>query len=121
MDNAVFGKTMENVKNIEILNLSQQKRRRNYLLSEPNYDTTKFFIENLLAIKIKKETEIVMNKPFHLGLSIQKLSINVWVSVWIYKTKYGENVKLCYMDTDCTHCTHKNRWYLQGYCRRCWN
>ena len=42
------------LKNIEILNLSQQKRRRNYLLSEPNYDTTKFFIENLLAIKIKK-------------------------------------------------------------------
>ena len=77
MDNAVFGKTMENVKNIEILNLSQQKRRRNYLLSEPNYDTTKFFIENLLAIKIKKETEIVMNKTAHLGLSIQKLSINV--------------------------------------------
>ena len=66
------------LKNIEILNLSQQRRRRrNYLLSEPNYDATKFLIENLLAIKTKKETEIVMNKTAHLGLSIQKLSINV--------------------------------------------
>ena len=66
------------LKNIEILNLSQQRRRRrNYLLSELNYDATKFLIENLLAIKIKKETEIVMNKTAHLGLSIQKLSINV--------------------------------------------
>ena len=39
---------------IEILNLSQQKKKRNYLVSESNYHTVKFFTENLLAIEIKK-------------------------------------------------------------------
>ena len=48
--NAVFGKTMENVKNIEVLKLVTTERRRNYLVSEPNYHTTKFFTENLLAL-----------------------------------------------------------------------
>ena len=53
MNNAVFGKTMENVRNIEILNLSQHKKR-NYLVSEPNYHTTKFFTGHLLAIELEK-------------------------------------------------------------------
>ena len=52
MNSAVFGKTMENVKKIEVLNLSQQKELK---LSEPNYDTTKFFIGYLLAIEMKKK------------------------------------------------------------------
>ena len=51
MNNAVFGKAMKNVKKIEVLNLSQQKEPK---LSEPNYDSTKFFIGHLLAIEIKK-------------------------------------------------------------------
>ena len=42
-------------------------------MSEPNYHTTKFFTENLLAIEMKK-TEILMNKPVYLGLSILELS-----------------------------------------------
>ena len=52
-NNAVFGKTTENVRKIEILNLSL-KRRRNYLVSEPNYHTTKSSTENVLAIEMKK-------------------------------------------------------------------
>ena len=52
-NNAVFGKAMENVRKIEILNLSL-KRRRNYLVSEPNYHTTKSSTENVLAIEMKK-------------------------------------------------------------------
>ena len=71
--NAVFGKTMENVKNIEVLKLVTTERRRNYLVSEPNYHTTKFFTENLLAIEIRK-TQILMNKPVNLVLSILDVS-----------------------------------------------
>ena len=68
MHNVVFRKTMENVRK-----LVTTERRRNYLVSEPNYHTTKFFTENLLAIEMKK-TEILMNKPVYLGLSILELS-----------------------------------------------
>ena len=41
-------------------------------MPEPNYHITKFFTENLLAIEMKK-TEIFMNEPVHLGLSILEL------------------------------------------------
>ena len=53
MNNAVFGKTMENVRNHTNIKLVTTERRRNYLVSKPNYNTRKFFSENLLAIEIK--------------------------------------------------------------------
>ena len=73
LNSAVFGKIMENVKNHREIKLVTTERRRNYLVSEPNYHTTTFFTENLLAIEMKK-TEILMNKPVCLGLSILELS-----------------------------------------------
>ena len=70
MNNAVFEKAMENVRKHRDIKLVKTERRRNYLVSEPNYHTTKIFTEHLLAIEIKKKTEILMNKPVYLGLSI---------------------------------------------------
>ena len=54
MNTAVFGKTMENVRKYRNIKLVITEKRRNYLVSEPNYHTTKFFTENLLAIEMKK-------------------------------------------------------------------
>ena len=54
MNNAVFGKTMENVRKHRDIKLVTTERGRNYLASEPNYNKTKFFTENLLAIEMKK-------------------------------------------------------------------
>ena len=54
MNNAVFGKTMENVRKHRDIKLVTTERRRNYLVSEPNYHTTKFFTKNLLVIQMKK-------------------------------------------------------------------
>ena len=73
MNNAVFGKTMENVRKHRDIKLVTTERRINYLLSGPNYHTTKFFTKNLLAIEIKK-TQVVMNNPVYLGLSILDIS-----------------------------------------------
>ena len=67
MNNAVFGKTMENMRKHRNIKLVTTERKRNNLVSEPNYLTTKFFAENLLAIKMIK-TQILMNKPVYLGL-----------------------------------------------------
>ena len=64
---------MRNQRNIKF---ETTERRRNYLVSEPNYHTTKFFTENLLTKK-KKKTQILMNKPVYLGLSILNLSKTV--------------------------------------------
>ena len=54
MNNAVFGKAMENVVMHRDIKLLTTERRRKYLVSEPNYHTTNFFTENLLAIEMKK-------------------------------------------------------------------
>ena len=54
MNNAVFGKTMENVGKHRNIKLVTKERRRNYLVSELNYHTTKIFTENLLAIEMTK-------------------------------------------------------------------
>ena len=54
MNNALFGKIMKNVKKNGNSKLVATERRRNYLVSKPNYHTIKFFTENLLAIEMKK-------------------------------------------------------------------
>ena len=56
MKNAVFEKTMENVKKHRTIKLVTTQRRRNYLVLEPNYHTTKFFTEYVLAIEMKKKS-----------------------------------------------------------------
>ena len=100
MNNAVFGKTMENVRKHRNIKLATTERKMNYLVSEPNYHTTKFFAENLLAIEFKKN-QILMNKPAYLGLSILELSKILIYEFWYdyVKPKYGKKGKLCYMDT----------------------
>ena len=53
INNAVFGKTMENVRKQRVIKFVTTNKRRNYLVSEPKY-TTKWFAENLVAIAMKK-------------------------------------------------------------------
>ena len=47
MSNSVFGGTMENVTKQRDIKLVTKERRKNYLVSEPNYHTTKYFTGNL--------------------------------------------------------------------------
>ena len=73
-------------------------KRSNHLLSERNYYSTKFFTEHLLAIEIRK-TQIFMDKPVYLSLSILELSKIVMYQCWFdcIKHKYQEQAKLCYI------------------------
>ena len=45
MNNANFGKAMENVRKQRYIKLVTTKARRNYLISQPNYHTTGFFLK----------------------------------------------------------------------------
>ena len=92
MNNSVFGKTMENARKHRDIKLVTTERRWNYLVSGPNYHTTMFFTEHLLATEI----EILMNKSVYLGLSIQELSKILTYEFWYdyVKPKYGEKTKL---------------------------
>ena len=55
MNNSVFGKTMENKRNHRDIELETTDEKRNKLVSEPNYYTTKHFSENSLAIEMKRQ------------------------------------------------------------------
>ena len=101
MNNAVFGKTMENVRKHRDIKLVTTDKKRSKLFSEPNYHTMNLISENLAIIKMKR-TKVKMNKPIYLGLSILEISKLIMYEFWYnyMKPKYGDNVKLCYMDTD---------------------
>ena len=71
--NSVFGKTMENVRNYKDFKLATTDKRRNQLVSEPNYHTSKYFSEHLMAIEMKK-TKVKMTKSVYLGMSILDIS-----------------------------------------------
>ena len=101
MSNAVSGKTMENIRKHRDIKLVITDRRRNQLVSEPNYHTAKYFSENLLTTEMEK-TKVKMNKPVYLGMSILDISKALMHEFWYYyiKPKYKDKTKLCYMDTD---------------------
>ena len=101
MNNAVFGKTMENVRNHRGIKIVTTNRQRNRLASETNYHTTKGILKNLLMIEMKK-TKVKMNKPVYLGQVILDISKTLMYEFWYHyiKLKYGDKARLCYMDTD---------------------
>ena len=101
MNNAVFGKTMENVRKHRNIKLVKTDKKRNKLVSEPNYDTMKLIDDNLAIIEMKK-VKTKMNKPIYLGLSILDISKITMCEFWyeFIKSKYESRAKLCYMDTD---------------------
>ena len=102
MNNAVFGKTMENVRKHRDIKLVATDKRRNQFAFEPNYHTTKYLSENLMAIEMKKKTKVKMNTPIYLGMSILDVSKTLMYEFWhnYIKPKYQDRAKLCYMDTD---------------------
>ena len=101
MNNAVFGKTIENIRKHRNIKLVATDKKRNKLVSEPNYHTMNSISEDLSIIEMKRR-KVKMNKPIYLGLSILDISKILMYEFWYacMKPKYGDNVKLCYMDTD---------------------
>ena len=96
MNNAVFGKTMENIRKHRDIKLVTTNKKRNKLVSEPNYHTINYISEDLSIIEMNK-TKVKMNKPIYLGLSILDISKILMYEFWYdhTKPKYGNRVKLC--------------------------
>ena len=101
MNNALFGKAMENVRKHRDIKLVTIDKKRSKLDSEPNYHTINLISENLSIMEMRR-TKVKMNKPIYLGLSILEISKLLMYEFWYdyMKPKYDDNVKLCYMKTD---------------------
>ena len=105
MNNSVFGKTMENIRNrvnIKLVDTGEQFKK---LTAKPNYESRKILNDNnnesLVSVHMKK-TSLTMNKPVYLGMSILDLSKTLMYDFHYnyIKPKYGNKAKLLFTDTD---------------------
>ena len=101
MNNSVFGKTMENIRNRVDVKLVNSEEKFLKLVAKPNFKSRKIFNKNLISVHMKK-TSLTMNKPVYLGMCILELSkIIMFDFHYNYiKQKYGDNAKLLFTDTD---------------------
>ena len=101
MNNAVFGKTMENIRNRVDVKLVNNREKVRKLVAKPNYRRCRIFTENLVSIHMQK-TSLTMNKPVYLGQSILDLSKTIMYGFHYeyIKPKYEDKAKLLFTDTD---------------------
>ena len=101
MNNSVFGKTLENIRNRVDIRLISSDKVAQKLAAKPNFDRCTIFDENLIAVHMKK-TRLYFRKPVYLGMSILDLrkSLMYGFHYNYLKTKYGDNAKLFFTDTD---------------------
>lgn len=102
MNNAVFGKTMENIRNRIVIHLVSNAQKLEKLIAKPEFLDSTIYNENLAAIHMAKKS-IVYNKPIYIGLSVLDLSKTIMYEYHydVMLPRYGpERLKLMYMDTD---------------------
>ena len=101
MNNAVFGKTMENVRNRQKVRLVTNEKNMIKILSRPTFESCKIFSENLVAVKSCKEV-LYLNKPIYVGMTILDTSKCLMYDFHYnhIKAKYGSKARLLFTDTD---------------------
>lgn len=101
MNNSVFGKTMENLRNRVDVRLVTNKNKVLKLVSKPTFLSSKIFNENLVAAHKIKEC-LTLNRPAYVGMCILDLRKTLMRDFYYnyIKTKYGDNAGLLFTDTD---------------------
>ena len=101
MNNSVFGKTMENIRNRVDIRLVNSEAKAKKLAAKPNFKHCNIFDENLVAIHMKK-TKLVFNKPVYLGMCILDLSKTLMYDFHYnyIKNKFNDKTTLLFTDTD---------------------
>ena len=101
MNNSVFGKTMENIRKHRNIKLVTTEEKYLLTVMHLNFKSGVLFGENLMGCEMGK-IKVVMNKPVYLGQAILDLSkIVMYEFHYDYMIpKYGDRLKLCYMDMD---------------------
>ena len=101
MNNAVYGKTMENVREHINFELVDTPERYAKCVNNPTFKNRRIINESLVGVEKLRET-VKLNKPIYVGMSILDLSKLHMYSFYydVLKEKYQENIRLIYTDTD---------------------
>ena len=101
MINAVFGKTIENIRKRQKVELVDDRKKALKFSSKPNFDRVTTFDENLVAIHMKK-TEVYFNKPIFVGQAILDISKTLMFDFHYnyIRKEYGDKAELLMTDTD---------------------
>ena len=101
MNNSIFGKTMENIRNHKDMKLVTSDKKYLKYVMKPNFKGGHLFSKHLFAVEMGK-TEITMNNPVYLGQEILDLSKTLMYEFCYdyMRPSHGSKVKLCYMDPD---------------------
>ena len=101
MNNSVFGKTMENIRNRKDIKLVTSKRQAVKLIAKPNFKNRTIFTENLISVHMSK-TKLIFNKPVYVGMCILDVSKTLMYNFHYnyIKPKYNDKALLLMTDTD---------------------
>ena len=101
MNNSVFGKTIENIRKRQNIELVDNRKRADKLSSKPNFDRVTIFDRNLIEVHMKN-TEVYFNKPVYVGQAILDLSKTLMFDFHYnyIKKKYENRAELLFTDTD---------------------
>ena len=101
MNNAVFGKTIENIRKRQNVELVDDRKKALKLSSKPNFDRATIFDEHLVAVHMKK-TEVYFNKPIFVGQAILDISKTLMFDFHYnyIRNKYGNKAKVYHIQTD---------------------
>ena len=101
MNNSVFGKTMDNIHRHRDIKLVNNEKDYLKTVMRPNFKSGTLLGPDLMGCEMGK-IKVVMNKPVYLGQAILDLSKLIMYEFHCdyMLPKYGDNIKLCYMDTD---------------------
>ena len=88
LNNAVFEKTMENVRKHRDIKFPTTDKRRNQLTIEPNYHTTKYFSENLMAIEMKTKSKNEQENAIRCNNRADLLYLTFTLKISIFSEAY---------------------------------
>ena len=106
MNNSVFGKTMENIRDRVDIKLVQTKAELLKLTSKPTLKTITRFSDNLIACHMKR-VRLKFDKPIYIGMAVLDISKTLMYDFHYntIKHKYQDKAQLLFTDTDslCYH------------------
>ena len=101
MNNSVFGKTIENIRKRQNIELVDSRKKALKLVCKPNFERATIFDKNFIAVHMKR-IKVKFDKPVYVGQAILDLSKTLMFDFHynFIKKKYGNKAELLFTDTD---------------------